>query len=43
MDEALPGLRERMFPEWGGGAFGELLDDGEVHVGDRVTWDDDPA
>ena len=36
MDEALPGLRAAMRPQWGGGAFGIVLDDGEVHVGDEV-------
>jgi len=38
MDEALPGLREAMSADWGGGAFGEVLDDGEVNVGDEVRW-----
>ncbi len=38
MDEALQGLRERMFPDWGGGAFGVVLDDGEIQVGDTVAW-----
>ena len=32
MDEALPGLREAMRPNWGGGAFGEVLDNGEIAV-----------
>jgi MOSC domain-containing protein YiiM len=36
MDEALPGLRAAMRPDWGGGAFGVILDDGEIRVGDRV-------
>lgn len=38
MDEALPGLREAMLPDWGGGAFGEILDDGEIYLGDEVKW-----
>lgn len=38
MDEALPGLRAAMSPDWGGGAFGEVLDDGDIHVGDPVAW-----
>ena len=37
MDEALPGLRDAMRPEWGGGAFGIILDDGDIHVGDSVV------
>lgn len=39
MDEALSGLREAMDPEWRGGAFGEVLDDGPVSVGDVAGWD----
>ena len=38
MDEALPGLRAAMEPEWGGGVFGEVLDDGEIAVGCEVAW-----
>lgn len=40
MDEAMQGLREAMKPGWGGGAFGEVLDDGEIKVGDEVGWED---
>lgn len=40
MDEALPGLRDAMDPEWRGGAFGEMLDDGLLTVGDAVAWDE---
>jgi MOSC domain-containing protein YiiM len=38
MDEALPGLRAAMRVDWGGGVFAEVLDDGEIQVGDEVLW-----
>ena len=39
MDEALPGLRGAMGRNWGGGVFAEVLDDGEIAVGDEVEWE----
>jgi MOSC domain-containing protein YiiM len=39
MDEALPGLRAVMGQQWGGGSFGEVLDDGVVMVGAEVRWE----
>jgi MOSC domain-containing protein YiiM len=39
MDDAQPGLRAAMKVAWGGGAFAEVLDDGEIHVGAAVEWD----
>ncbi|MCI0595875.1 MAG: MOSC domain-containing protein, partial [candidate division Zixibacteria bacterium] len=38
MDEAYPGLKEALNPYWGGGVFGEVLDDGDITVGDEVRW-----
>ena len=40
MEETLLGLRVAMFPDWQGGAFGEVLDDGVIRVGDAVSWVD---
>ncbi len=39
MDEALPGLRARMAVDWGGGVFAQVLDGGEISVGDEVSWE----
>jgi hypothetical protein len=38
MEEACPGLQQAMYAEWAGGAFGEVLDDGAIAVGDMVRW-----
>lgn len=40
MDEAFPGLQDELRADWGGGAYGEVLDSGEVCVGDDVRWSD---
>lgn len=42
MDEAHPGLRAALERDWRGGAYGEVLDDGEIGVGDEVRWADEP-
>lgn len=36
MEKAAPGLQAAMAVPFGGGAFGEILDDGEIAVGDPV-------
>src|SRR5262249_25262162 len=39
MEAAYPGLQEALRPDWGGGAFGLVLDDGEIAVGDPISWE----
>lgn len=38
MDEAEPGLRTTLAPQWRGGVFAEVLDDGPITIGDPVDW-----
>jgi MOSC domain-containing protein YiiM len=38
MEEAHTSLRAAMYENWGGGAYGEVLDDGLIAVGDPVRW-----
>jgi MOSC domain-containing protein YiiM len=40
MDEVYPGLQAVMRPAWGGGAFAIILDDGDIAVGDPISWDE---
>ena len=38
MEEAWPGLRATMRERWGGGAYAEIVEGGEISVGDAVEW-----
>lgn len=38
MDDAQPGLRGALKPEWRAGVFGEILNGGTIRVGDSVNW-----
>ena len=38
MEAVATGLQGLMRERWGGGAYGEVLDDGEIAVGDEVRW-----
>ena len=43
MDEAIPGLRAAMRPDWRGGVFAQVIVGGSISVGDQVEWDDGVA
>ena len=39
MDQACYGLREKMALMWRGGVWGDVLDEGQIEVGDEVDWE----
>ena len=43
MDAACPGLRDATYPEWRGGAYGDVIEGGPVAVGDPVAWEPEEA
>jgi MOSC domain-containing protein YiiM len=39
MDEAVPGLKRALDPDWRGGAYGIVLNDCTIQAGDPVSWE----
>ena len=39
MDEVLPGLKAALYPNWGGGVCGQVIDGGRVRVGAVARWE----
>jgi len=40
MEESVEGLQQALDPDWRGGAYGRVLTDGDIAVGDVVRWED---
>ena len=43
MDEAQPGLCAALDPDWRAGAYGRVLEEGDIAVGDEVRFEDTGA
>lgn len=38
MDEAHPGLKEALSPNWRGGVYGKIITSGVITIEDKVSW-----
>ena len=43
MDEAFEGLQAAMRDRWGGGVFAQVIEGGEIAIGDEVRWEPENA
>ena len=43
MDAQCPGLTAALDPDWNGGIFAVVLDDGDIAVGDGALWEEAPT